>query len=171
MTKPGEPKKKRDEGIELITKNRRALFDFSVERRIEVGLELLGTEVKSLRGGQVNLSDSYAMPEKGQLFLHNCNIAPYKSSGEALNHQPLRRRRLLLHRRELDELSAEVKERGYSLIPLSLYWKGGFAKAELGVCKGKTHGDRRDAIVEREHRRDIDRAVRGARKGRGGRGE
>jgi SsrA-binding protein len=166
MSKETPPKKKPSDEIQLITRNRRALFDYAVERRLEAGMELLGTEVKSLRDGQVNLSDAYAMPEKGQLFLHNCNIAPYKNSGEALNHAPTRRRRLLLNRRELDVLSAEVKEKGYSLIPLSLYWKDGFAKAELGVCRGKTHGDRRDTIVEREHQRDIDRAVRGARKGR-----
>lgn len=151
-------------GTELIVKNRRATFDFHVERRLEAGLELLGTEVKSLRDGQVNLSDSYAQPQKGQLFLVNCNIAPYKASGPALNHAPLRQRRLLLHRREIDELTRQVVEKGLTVVPMALYWKDGIAKAELGLCRGKTHGDRREAIQERETRREMDRALRGARK-------
>ena len=155
-------------GIKEIVRNRRATFDYHVERRLEAGLELLGTEVKSLRDGQVNLADSYAQPDKGQLFLLHCNIAPYKAAGQALNHAPMRPRRLLLNRREMDELARVVAEKGFALIPLSLYWKNGFAKVELGVCRGKTHGDRREAIAERETRREMDRAMRGARKVRRG---
>lgn len=164
-------KEKPKPGTELIIRNRRATFDFHVERRIEAGLELLGTEVKSLRDGQVNLSDSYAQPDKGQLWLLNCNIAPYKSTGEHLNHQPLRKRRLLLHRSEIDDLTSEVNEKGYTLVPMALYWKDGFAKAEIGLCKGKTHGDQRQAIAERDSKREMDRAMRGARNiGKGGKG-
>ncbi len=156
---------KRDgEAAKLIVKNRRASFDYHVLRRYEAGLELTGTEVKSLRAGQVSLSDSYAQVENGELFLLHCNIAPYQASGPALQHAPLRPRRLLLHRREIDELGREVREKGLTLVPLSLYWKEGRAKAEIGLCKGKTFGDRREAIAERESRREIDRALRGARK-------
>ena len=163
MTKKGG-----DAGEKLIVKNRRATYDFHVERRYEAGLELTGTEVKSLRDGQVNLADSYAQPDKGQLFLMHCNIAPYKASGPALNHAPMRPRRLLMHRHEIDDLTREVQEKGLTLIPLSLYWKDGRAKAELGLCRGKTHGDRREAIQERETKREMDRAMRGAKKrGRG----
>lgn len=157
------------EDVKLVVKNRRALFDFHVEKRYEAGLQLLGSEVKSLRDGGVNLSDAYAQPEKGELFLRNCHIAPYKSAPEGLNHEPLRPRRLLLHRRELDELSAAVREKGYTLVPLSIYFKEGRAKAEIGLCRGKTHGDRREAIAERESRREMDRAMRGAKRVRPGR--
>jgi SsrA-binding protein len=150
----------------LIIKNRRATFDFHVERRYEAGLELTGTEVKSLRDGQVNLADAYAQPDKGQLFLLHCNIAPYKGAGPALNHAPTRPRRLLLNRREIDEVTREVNEKGFTLVPLSLYWKEGRAKAEIGLCRGKSHGDRREAIQERETRREMDRALRGAAKRR-----
>jgi SsrA-binding protein len=94
----------------------------------------------------------------------NCNIAPYAAAGEALNHVPLRPRKLLLHRREVDELIGKTAEQGYTLVPLSLYFKDGRAKAEIGVCKGKLHGDKREAIAEREQRREIDRAMRGAGK-------
>lgn len=155
------------EGTKLIVKNRRALFEFHVERRVEAGLQLVGTEVKSLRDGQVNLSDAYASPHKGELFLHNCNIAPYKASGEALNHSPLRLRKLLLNRREIDELTEDVVQKGLTLVPLSLYFKGGRVKVELGLCRGKSHGDKRDAIAERETKREVDRAMRGGRRPRG----
>jgi SsrA-binding protein len=151
-------------GIKLIVKNRKASFDYHVESRYEAGLQLPGTEVKSLRAGQVNLSDSYAASKKGELFLVNCNIAPYASSGAALNHVPLRARKLLLNRRELEELNFKADERGYTLVPLSMYFKDGRAKVELGVCRGKLHGDKREAIAEREQRREMDRALRGAHK-------
>jgi len=157
-------KAKREAGIKSIVKNRRALFDYFVEERFEAGLQLLGTKVKSMRNGNVNLSDSYAAEQKGELYLVNCNIAPYSSSGPALNHIPMRPRKLLLHRREVDELLTKTNEKGYTLVPLELYFKDGRVKAEIGVCKGKAHGDKREAIAEREQNREIDRAMRGARK-------
>jgi SsrA-binding protein len=162
MSKKEAPGK--DAGNKLIVKNRRAQFEYFVESRHEAGLQLLGTEVKSLRNGQVNLADAYALPEKNELFLVNCNIAPYGSSGLVLNHQPTRRRKLLLHRREVDELIRKTNEKGYTLVPLSLYFKDGRVKAEIGVCKGKEHGDKREAIAEREQKREMDRAIRGSRK-------
>lgn len=150
--------------IQMIVKNRRALHEYFVEDRYEAGLVLTGTEVKSLRDGAVNLSDAYATEEKGELFLVNCHIAPYKASGEHLNHPPLRKRKLLLNAREIEELGRATTQKGYTLIPLSLYFKNGRAKAEIGVCRGKAHGDKRQAIAEREQKREMDRALRGARR-------
>lgn len=158
MAKPeGTKAKQRDESVKLIVKNRRATFDFHVVERYEAGIELTGTEVKSLRDGQVNLADAYGLDDRGQVWLHHCNIAPYKSSGAALNHPATRKRRLLLHKREIEHIATKMKEKGYALVPLSLYWKGGKAKVELGLCKGKTHEDRRDTIIERDAKRDMDR--------------
>ena len=154
-----KPTKSVKEGIEVVARNKRARFDFSIEETLEAGLELVGSEVKSLREGNANLSDSYAMPEKGQIFVHNLNIGPYKAAS-FLGHTPLRRRRLLLHRREIDKLLVKIKERGYSLVPLQIYFKQGWAKLELALAKGKKHEDRREDIKERETRREMDRALR-----------
>ena len=153
--------KKAKEGIEVVARNKRARFEYSVEETLEAGLELVGSEVKSLREGNANLSDSYALPEKDQLFIHNLNIGPYQAAS-LLGHTPLRKRRLLLHRKEIDKLLVKVKERGFSLIPLQVYFKQGWAKVELALAKGKTHEDRRQDIKERETRREVDRAL-GAR--------
>lgn len=152
------------EGTKLIVKNRRATFDYHVEKRYEAGVMLQGTEVKSLRDGQVNVSDAYVSPEGDELFLVNLNIAPWKSAMPEMNHSPTRRRKLLMHRREIDDLKSAVREKGLTLIPLSLYFKDGRVKVEVGLCKGKTHGDRRQAIQERDTRREIDRAMSNARK-------
>lgn len=164
MFAPDMAKTADKDGQKLIVKNRRALFDYHVEKRYEAGIELLGTEVKSIRSGTVNLSDAYAQPHKGQLFLHNCSIAAYTHANELMNHVPLRQRRLLLNRREIDDLTEKVVEKGYTLVPLSLYFKNGFVKVELGLCRGKTHGDQRQAIAEREGKREIDRAMRGSKR-------
>lgn len=146
-------------GIKVVAENRRARYDYIVEDRIEAGLQLLGSEVKSLREGTVNLSDAYAVPKDGELYLVNAHIGPWKPASQ-FGHEPLRQRKLLLHRNELDRWSAKVRERGYSIIPLVLYFRGGKAKVELGLCKGKTHEDRRQTIKERETKRELDRAVR-----------
>ncbi|HEY3450782.1 MAG TPA: SsrA-binding protein SmpB [Myxococcales bacterium] len=161
MAKP-KPK----EGIDVVARNKRARFDYSIEETVEAGLELAGSEVKSLREGNANLSDSYALPEKEQLFIHNLHIGPYKAAS-LLGHTPLRKRRLLLHRREIDKLLVKVHERGYSLIPLQIYFKQGWAKVELALAKGKTHEDRREDIKERETQREVDRAMRSRGKGKG----
>ena len=152
----GKPKAK--EGVEVVARNKRARFDYSIEETLEAGLELVGSEVKSLRDGNANLSDSYAMPEGSQIYVHNLNIGPYKAAS-MLGHTPLRKRRLLLHRREIAKLLVKVKERGYSLIPLELYFKDGWAKVELALAKGKTHEDRREDIKERETKREVARAL------------
>lgn len=151
--------KKPAEGIKLISENRRARHDYTVEDTLEAGLELLGSEVKALREGTANLSDSYAFPKGSELYLLNMHVGVYKPSG-AYAHEPTRARRLLLHRAEIDRWIAKVRERGYSIVPLMLYFSNGRAKVKLGLCTGKTHEDRRQTIKERESKREMERAVR-----------
>ncbi len=153
----GKPKP--EEGIKVITEHRRARFDYTIEDTVEAGLELLGSEVKSLRDGTANLNDAYALPKGTQLFMHNAHIGPYNPAS-IFSHVPTRTRRLLMHREEIDRWGAKVRERGYSIIPLMLYFKNGRAKVKLGLCRGKTHEDRRHDIKERETKRELDRAVR-----------
>ncbi len=157
MAKPKDPDRK------VIATNKKARFNYSVEDTLEAGLALTGSEVKSLRAGNANLVDAYALPIKEELFLMNCHIGTYDPAAQ-LSHAPTRSRKLLLHRRELDRLLGKVQERGYSLIPLQMYFKDGFAKIELGLCRGKTHEDRREDIKDRETRREMDRAVKGSRR-------
>jgi SsrA-binding protein len=146
--------------VKIIAKNRRALFDYHVESRVEAGISLTGTEVKSLREGSAQLSDSYAIGQHGELFLLNAQIPPYKPAGPLLNHEPKRTRKLLLHRREIDRLLEQQQKGGYALIPLSIYFKDGRVKVEIGVAKGKRAADKRDSIAEREARREMERARR-----------
>ncbi|HYX90805.1 MAG TPA: SsrA-binding protein SmpB [Myxococcaceae bacterium] len=146
-------------GIRVIAENRRARFDYTVEDTLEAGLQLMGSEVKSLRQGTANLSDAYALPRGPELYLMNAHIGPWKPASQ-FGHEPLRPRKLLLHRKEIDRWSAKVRERGYSIIPLLLYFRAGKAKVELGLCRGKTHEDRRHTIKERETKREIEREVR-----------
>jgi SsrA-binding protein len=159
MARPSNP------GQKLIASNKKARFNYSVEETLEAGLALTGSEVKSLRAGNANLVDAYALPIKEELFLLNCHIGAYDPAAQ-LSHAPTRSRKLLLHRRELDRLLGKVAERGYSLIPLQMYFKDGFAKVELGLCRGKTHEDRREDIKDRETRREMDRAIKGSRRDR-----
>lgn len=146
-------------GVKVITENRRARFDYTVDEKLEAGLALTGSEVKSLREGIANLSDAYALPKGSELFLLNANIGSYKAAS-LFDHLPTRGRKLLLHRAEIDRWAAKVRERGYSIIPLVLYFKNGRAKVELGLCRGKNHEDRRQDIKERETKREMDRALR-----------
>lgn len=150
---------KRDSGTKLICENRRARFDYTIDDTVEAGIALMGSEVKALRNGEASLSDSYALPERNELFLHNAHIGAYKPAS-TFSHLPIRPRKLLLHRAEIDRWAAKVKERGYSIIPLELYFKEGRAKVKLGLGKGKTGLDRRDTIKDREAKREIDRAMR-----------
>ena len=151
-------------GIKTIVSNRRAHHDYYVLEKFEAGIELRGTEVKSLRGGHMVLKDSYADIIDGQLFLVGAHISPYEQ-GTAWNHEPERTRRLLMHRREIDRLDAQVSEKGLTLVPLSVYFKEGRAKVELGLCRGKQTIDKRHSIREREVKREMERAVKGVRKG------
>jgi len=146
--------------VKVIAKNRRAFFDYHVESRVEAGISLTGTEVKSLREGSAQLSDAYAVGQHGELFLLNAQIPPYKAAGPLLNHEPKRTRKLLLHRREIDKLLEQQQKGGYALIPISLYFKDGRVKVEIGVAKGKRAADKRDAIAEKDAKREMDRARR-----------
>ncbi len=150
---------KPSEGEKLICENRRARFDYQIDDTLEAGLALMGSEVKALRAGEASLSDAYALPERGELFLFNAHIGAYKPA-TTFSHLPTRPRKLLVHRAELDRWAAKVKERGYSIIPLALYFKNGRAKVKLGLGKGKTGLDRRDTIKDREAKREMDRAMR-----------
>lgn len=159
MSSPKRAGEAADPSIKVIAKHRRAKFDYAVEETLEAGLELRGSEVKGLRCGTATLSDSYAVPKDNQLFLLNAHIGTYNPSS-VFSHEPTRSRRLLVHRAEIDRWTAKVRERGYVIIPLMLYFRNGFAKVQLGLCRGKTHEDRRSDIKERETQREIDRALR-----------
>jgi SsrA-binding protein len=148
----------------LVAENRRARRDYFVLERIEAGLVLTGTEVKSLRAGKLTLKDSYVEGRNGELFLVNAHIAPYEF-GNVFNHEPERPRKLLMHGHEIFKLSQRVAEKGLTLIPLKVYFKKGRAKVEIGLCRGKAHGDKRDTIIEREAKLEIDRALKNAAKG------
>jgi SsrA-binding protein len=142
-----------------ITVNRRARHDYHIEETIEAGLVLVGSEVKSLREGKANLKDSYGRIERGEAWLLNAHISPYDPASQ-LGHDPTRARKLLLNRREIFRLDGKVKERGYTLVPLRMYFRNGRAKVELALARGKQHHDKRAAIREREVRREMDRAAR-----------
>jgi SsrA-binding protein len=145
-------------GVKVVATNRRARFDYAVEDSWEAGLVLTGSEVKSLREGNVNISDAYAQPRGDELFLVNCRIGEYKQAAH-FGHAPLRDRKLLMSRAEIDRIRGKVDQRGYTLVPLQIYFKEGWAKVEIGLGKGRAHADRRDAIAERESRREMDRAM------------
>ena len=145
--------------MKIVCQNRKAYHDYHIEETIEAGIALLGTEVKSLREGKANLKDSYVLTKEGEAFLLNCHISPY-SHGNILNHDPLRTRKLLMHRKEIDKLSGKAATKGYTLIPLKIYFKDSFAKVEIGVAKGKRLFEKRETIKEREARREIARAIK-----------
>jgi len=156
-------------GIKRVAENRRARHDYNLGETWEAGLALMGSEVKALREGNANLSDAYVQPEKGELWVHNLRIGEYKAATHVA-HEPLRRRKLLLHRNEIDKIETRVKERGYTVIPTELYFKNGLAKLKIALATGKTNVDRRQDIKERETKRELDRVMRGARQvPRGGR--
>ena len=145
--------------IKIVCKNRKARFNFHVEDTYEAGIVLVGSEVKSLRAGRANLSDSYAKFKKGEAFLVEAHISPYDQSNR-MNHEPLRERKLLLNKREIKKLVGKITERGYSLIPLKLYFKNGKAKVLLGLGKGKKAYDKRDSIKKKDQRRELERLVK-----------
>lgn len=153
--------------IKTLAENRKARYDYHIEEKHEAGISLMGTEVKSIREGKVSLRDSFARFNRGELFLENMHVAPY-SHGSHFNHPPLRQRKLLLHKQELRRLEGKVSERGYTLVPLSIYLnERGKVKVELGLARGKLKEDRRRDIMEREARRDLERMLKRGVKGRG----
>ncbi len=146
-------------GRKIITVNRKARHDYFVLETYEAGIELFGTEVKSLRAGTVNLKDSWCNIENGEIFLLGAHISPYEK-GNIFNRDPLRVRRLLMHKREIMKLYGTIKQDGYSLIPLSLYFHKSHVKVEIGLCKGKKLYDKRADIAKRDAKREIDRAIK-----------
>jgi SsrA-binding protein len=143
----------------MIAENRKARHDFHIVERVEAGIALTGTEVKSLRDGGGNIRESYAQLRNGEVFLVGANIAPYRQ-GNLQNHEPVRDRKLLLHRREIHQLGVKVAQRGMTLVPLALYLTNGKVKLELGLARGKEGVDKRRSIAERDARRQMERAIK-----------
>ena len=146
-------------GIKLVAQNKKAYHDYFIEETLEAGIVLTGTEVKSIRAGRVNLRDSYAAVEKGELFLIGVHISPYEQ-GNIHNHDPLRTRKLLVHAGEIRRLFGKAQVAGYTLIPTKLYFKDGRAKIEIGLAKGKATYDKRQTLAKKEADRDMERAFR-----------
>jgi SsrA-binding protein len=150
---------KKDAGVKVVTANKKARSDFFIDDTFEAGLVLMGTEVKALREGRANLKDSYARVKNGEMVLIGAHISPY-AFGNRVNHEPERERKLLLHKQEIRRLLVKTKERGYVLIPLSIYFKNGKAKMELGLGKGKAKYDKREDIKKKEQTREMARLVK-----------
>ncbi len=144
--------------IKIVTQNRRATHDYHILEKWEAGIVLRGTEVKSLRAGSANIKDSYARVEGGEVFLYKFHISPYDKSAH-YNHDPLRVRKLLLHKREIKKLQGRVEEKGLTLIPLKVYFRNGKAKVELALARGKKLYDKREQISKRDHQREIERII------------
>ena len=153
---------KEKEETKAVATNRKAFHLYHIEDKLEVGMVLAGTEVKSLRAGKANMSDAYAMIEDGELWLYNLHISPYEAGNRA-NPDPIRKRKLLAHKREIQKLFARAAQKGYTLVPLRIYFSDGRAKLELGVGVGKKRFDRREAIKDRDLRREEERERRGRR--------
>ena len=154
---------KKDEHIKIACENRKARHDYFIHETFEAGLELKGTEVKSLRVGKANLKDSYAVIKDGEIFVEHLHISVYEQ-GNIFNHDPLRRRKLLMHKKEILKLFSKTREKGFTLIPLKIYFKKGRAKMELALASGKHNYDKRAALAEKSAKRDIERAIRDKQK-------
>ena len=148
--------------MKVISQNRKAHHDYSIEEKVEAGIMLTGTEIKSVRAGRVNLGDGYARPQDGELWLFNIHIAKY-DPGSRTNHEPRRPRKLLLHRQQINQLGEQVMQRGYTLVPLRMYLKNGIAKVELGLARGKKLYDKRESIARREAEQRMERALKMAK--------
>lgn len=151
-------------GEKLICTNKKAYHDYFIEEKLEAGLVLQGTEVKSLRAGKANVNDAFMLVRDGEAFLHNLNISQYEF-GNRQNHQPDRQRKLLLHRRQIDRLYGRIREQGYSIIPLRLYFKDGRVKVEIGLAKGKKQYDKREDMKKRDSQRDMSQALKAHNRG------
>lgn len=149
-------------GIKPIAQNRKARHDFFIEESLECGIELKGTEVKSMRQGKVNLKESYAIVKNDEVFVEGMHISPYEQ-GNIFNTDPLRPKKLLLHKTEIRKLHQQVQKQGYALVPLDVYLKDGRMKMNLGVCVGKKLHDKRDAMAEKDARREVERAMKSDR--------
>lgn len=146
-------------GIQVVARNRKARHEYELIEKVEAGIVLTGTEVKSLRNGKANLEDAYAAIEDNEVWLHGCDIPEYTEANQ-LNHKPKRSRKLLLHRREIDKLLTKGAEKGLTIVPLQLYFKDGKAKVEISTARGRKTYDKREALKQQDAKRDIDRALR-----------
>jgi SsrA-binding protein len=155
--------RKPDDGNKVVAENRKARYDFHILETLEAGLVLTGTEVKSMRAGQAAIREAYVRVDANEAWVIGMSIATYEQ-GNLFNHEQTRTRKLLLHRREIDDLHVHVTRKGNTLVPISLYFKGGRAKLLIGVAKGKDKGDKRQAIMERDTKRQVDREIREARR-------
>jgi SsrA-binding protein len=151
--------------IKTVATNRKAYHDYHLGDSLEAGIALTGTEIKSIRAGKVSLSDAYVRPEAGELWLLNAHIARYEA-GSHWSHEPIRPRKLLLHRKQIDSLTSRVSEKGFTLVPLRLYIKDSLAKVEVALAKGKKLYDKRESIARHEAEREIERAIKGEKSGR-----
>ena len=156
---------KKNEGVRIACENRKARHDYFIHETYEAGMELVGTEVKSLRAGKANLRDSYAYIKNGEVFLDHMHISPYEQ-GNIFNHEPLRKRKLLMHKAEIVKLFSKTREKGFTLVPLKLYFSKGRAKLELALASGKHNYDKRRDLAEKAAKRDIERALKDHGKGR-----
>jgi SsrA-binding protein len=145
--------------VKTIADNRRARHDYEIIEVFEAGIGLVGTEVKSIRQGKANLSDSFGRVENGELWLYNCNISPY-DHGNRFNHDPIRRRKLLMHRKQIIKLKSRMQEKGLTLVPLKMFFKGNWAKIDLALVRGKQLYDKRQAIMKKETRRQLERVLK-----------
>jgi SsrA-binding protein len=150
---------KKESRNKVLAENRKARHDFFIEEAMEAGIELVGTEVKSIRAGKANLRDSYAEVRDGEVFVYNMHISPYEK-GNIYNRDPLRVRRLLLHKKEITRLAGFITQKGFTLVPLSLYLKDGKIKMNLAVARGKKDYDKRDTMLEKDAKRDMDRQMK-----------
>ena len=150
---------KKKEATKIIAQNKKAWHDYFVEEKYEAGIALYGTEVKSIRAGGVNLKDSYCSFEGGEMFVTGMHVSPYEQ-GNIFNREPLRERKLLMHRRELNKLFGLVAQKGFTLVPLSLYFSGKNVKVEVGLCRGKKLYDKRDVAAEKQASREMDRRIK-----------
>lgn len=153
--------------VKTIAQNKKAYHDYFVDEKYEAGIALFGTEVKSIRNGAVNLKDSYCSLKNGELYVIGMHISPYEK-GNIFNREPLRDRKLLMHKREIMKLGGLVTQKGYTLVPLSLYFSGKNVKVEIGLCRGKKLYDKRDAMAEKQANREIDRRMKDASRSYGG---
>ena len=150
---------KKNQGVKVACENRKAFHDYFIHETYEAGLVLVGTEVKSLREGRANLKDSYATIKDGEVWLENLHISPFKE-GNLFNHDPLRKRKLLLHKKEITKLFSQTREKGFTLIPLKIYFKNGRAKLALALASGKKNYDKRESLAKKDAKREVERALK-----------
>ena len=147
------------DSVKIVANNKKAYHDYFIVDKFEAGIELVGTEVKSIRAGKINLKESWCMIKRGEIFVNGMHISPYEF-GNIFNKDPFRVRKLLLHKKEIDKLFGKIKQEGLTIIPLSVYFKGSLVKVQLGLCKGKKLHDKRETTAKRDADRAIDRAMK-----------